>query len=270
MASSRPWRSFWVLTAAALVGALTSATVAHGEHLGPADKNCSNFQTWQEANGFFLNAGPGDPHHLDSNHDGVPCESLPGAPGGASSAPSNTPRPAATRRPTATPVPTATPTAAPTEAPTPTRPAARPSTTGSPMAAAPAVTSPTVRSPGASPGSANERVLSPDPGVQDSPVSTELDPEAPRIPDAAGAPADGTRNLPPPAERWLLVVSTAEVVGEAGDFVRLAEPGQWMAVVETRDGWVRVVAGEDGPLVRWIRLDERVQIVVRERGTSAP
>ena len=50
------------------------------------DRNCSDFATWQEAQNFFLSeGGPSqDPHGLDRNGDGVPCESLPGAPGGES------------------------------------------------------------------------------------------------------------------------------------------------------------------------------------------
>ena len=48
---------------------------------GP-DRNCSRFDTWQEANAFFLAAGGpnSDPHRLDANSDGVPCENLSGAP----------------------------------------------------------------------------------------------------------------------------------------------------------------------------------------------
>ena len=47
-----------------------------------ADANCSDFETWIEANEFFLQAGgpEGDPHRLDNDRDGIPCESLPGAP----------------------------------------------------------------------------------------------------------------------------------------------------------------------------------------------
>ena len=46
------------------------------------DRNCSDFDTWQEAHDFFLSEGgpDNDPHGLDGNNDGVPCESLPGAP----------------------------------------------------------------------------------------------------------------------------------------------------------------------------------------------
>ena len=46
------------------------------------DVNCSDFETWPEANQFFIQAGGpnSDPHRLDGNNDGVPCQSLPGAP----------------------------------------------------------------------------------------------------------------------------------------------------------------------------------------------
>ena len=46
------------------------------------DVNCSDFETWIESNQFFIQAGGpnSDPHGLDGNNDGVPCQSLPGAP----------------------------------------------------------------------------------------------------------------------------------------------------------------------------------------------
>jgi|GEM_PF-1803780 len=43
---------------------------------GP-DRDCSDFRTQAEAQAFFEAAGPGDPHRLDSDGDGVACESLP-------------------------------------------------------------------------------------------------------------------------------------------------------------------------------------------------
>ena len=48
---------------------------------GP-DRNCGDFDTWDEANAFFLAAGGPDEdrHRLDSDRDGTPCTSLPGAP----------------------------------------------------------------------------------------------------------------------------------------------------------------------------------------------
>jgi hypothetical protein len=41
------------------------------------DRNCSDFDTQPEAQSFFEAAGPGDPHRLDRDNDGVACESLP-------------------------------------------------------------------------------------------------------------------------------------------------------------------------------------------------
>ena len=50
----------------------------------PGDSvNCGDFATWAEANGWFWKfkqAGFGDAGKLDSNGDGLPCESLSGAP----------------------------------------------------------------------------------------------------------------------------------------------------------------------------------------------
>ena len=65
--------------------------------------NCSDFDTWAEAQAFFESeGGPGsDPHRLDRNDDGIACESLPGAPG--KPAPSTTPA-------SAVPTPTSEPT----------------------------------------------------------------------------------------------------------------------------------------------------------------
>lgn len=46
------------------------------------DRDCSDFATQQEAQAFFNQAGPGDPHNLDADGDGRACESLPSG-GGA-------------------------------------------------------------------------------------------------------------------------------------------------------------------------------------------
>jgi endonuclease YncB( thermonuclease family) len=42
------------------------------------DRDCSDFGSQAEAQRFFERAGPGDPHRLDGDGDGVACESLPG------------------------------------------------------------------------------------------------------------------------------------------------------------------------------------------------
>ena len=45
-----------------------------------SDCDCGDFATWAEAK-FIFDAYPGDPFGLDgSDNDGIPCESLPGAP----------------------------------------------------------------------------------------------------------------------------------------------------------------------------------------------
>ncbi len=46
-------------------------------------RNCSDFDTWEEAQAFFESEGgpASDPHNLDGNDDGIACQSLPGAPG---------------------------------------------------------------------------------------------------------------------------------------------------------------------------------------------
>lgn len=48
----------------------------------PADADCGDFATWQAANAFYRYwyTWYGDFSDLDGNADGVPCESLPGAP----------------------------------------------------------------------------------------------------------------------------------------------------------------------------------------------
>ena len=43
---------------------------------GP-DRDCGDFRTQSQAQRFFEAAGPGDPHRLDGDGDGVACESLP-------------------------------------------------------------------------------------------------------------------------------------------------------------------------------------------------
>ncbi|WP_152415411.1 thermonuclease family protein [Caenispirillum salinarum] len=42
-----------------------------------ADKDCSDFASQAEAQAFFNSAGTGDPHRLDGDENGRPCERLP-------------------------------------------------------------------------------------------------------------------------------------------------------------------------------------------------
>lgn len=44
---------------------------------GGGDCNCGDFATHAEAQAFFDSQGPGDPHGLDADDDGIACESLP-------------------------------------------------------------------------------------------------------------------------------------------------------------------------------------------------
>ena len=71
--------------------------------------NCSDFETWSEAQSFYESeGGPGsDPHRLDGDGDGVACQSLPGSP---NKEPEPTPTAVAAQR---------TPAASPTPAPAP-------------------------------------------------------------------------------------------------------------------------------------------------------
>lgn len=126
---------------------------------GP-DRDCGDFDTYQEALAFYLAAGgpAEDPHNLDSNGDGKPCDSLPRsrfqgqsammAVSGFSSsvpvsfhpravqfpvAPTLAPTPAPIPEPTPAPVPIPVPTAAPTPTLVPT-PASTPPPTSTPTA----------------------------------------------------------------------------------------------------------------------------------------
>ena len=40
------------------------------------DLDCLDFVNWLQAQQFFENSGPGDPHRLDADSDGVACENL--------------------------------------------------------------------------------------------------------------------------------------------------------------------------------------------------
>ena len=123
---------------------------------GP-DRNCSDFDTWAEAQAFYEAAGgpETDRHRLDRDRNGVACESLPGAPSQgtatqvpatatarpraratstpAPATPTPRPRPTSTPRPaTATPEPAPTPTFTPTATPTPSAHTATPTATPTP------------------------------------------------------------------------------------------------------------------------------------------
>jgi hypothetical protein len=58
----------------------TQPPPSQGQTYPPGDAfNCSDFTTYAQAKAY-LDAVPGDPSKLDQDKDGIPCESLPGAP----------------------------------------------------------------------------------------------------------------------------------------------------------------------------------------------
>ncbi len=54
----------------------SSGAVSNPQMVGK-DRDCGDFLTQKQAQIFFENHRPGDPHKLDGNADGVACESLP-------------------------------------------------------------------------------------------------------------------------------------------------------------------------------------------------
>ena len=63
--------SFVVMVATVVLAAAASPVSA-------ADKDCSDFSTWKQAQRFYKkHGGPRyDPHRLDADRDGIACESL--------------------------------------------------------------------------------------------------------------------------------------------------------------------------------------------------
>lgn len=49
---------------------------ANEVELPSQDYDCADFSSQGEAQDFFEEAGPGDPHGLDRDEDGIACESL--------------------------------------------------------------------------------------------------------------------------------------------------------------------------------------------------
>jgi hypothetical protein len=64
------------LSAAALATAIALAFAA--APVSAADKDCSDFNTWRQAQNFYKkHGGPRyDPHRLDGDDDGIACEAL--------------------------------------------------------------------------------------------------------------------------------------------------------------------------------------------------
>lgn len=59
-------------TAAAVALLLSIDTGVYAQ----SDMDCKDFSSWREAQEFYERSGPGDPHDLDRDRDGVACESL--------------------------------------------------------------------------------------------------------------------------------------------------------------------------------------------------
>lgn len=66
-------RRFAVLLATGALVAVVAAPPAPA-----ADKDCSDFKSWRQAQNFYKkHGGPKrDPHRLDADHDGIACEDL--------------------------------------------------------------------------------------------------------------------------------------------------------------------------------------------------
>lgn len=62
---------------ALLLATLGLTTLAQAPVQAFNDRNCDDFNTQAAAQTFFNNAGPGDPHGLDADNNGIACESNP-------------------------------------------------------------------------------------------------------------------------------------------------------------------------------------------------
>jgi hypothetical protein len=65
-------KAMTAVLASAVVLAFTAAPAT------AADKDCSDFSSWRQAQKFYKkHGGPKyDPHRLDADHDGIACEDL--------------------------------------------------------------------------------------------------------------------------------------------------------------------------------------------------
>ena len=59
----------------ALTGLLLLVS-ASAPSVAQADRDCGDFNSWREAQDFYEQSGPGDPHGLDRDNDGIACETL--------------------------------------------------------------------------------------------------------------------------------------------------------------------------------------------------
>ena len=66
------WLGLLLGTAASVL-----ALIALPDASPAADRDCSDFANQKQAQQFFEMNQPGDPHDLDGDNDGIPCESNP-------------------------------------------------------------------------------------------------------------------------------------------------------------------------------------------------
>lgn len=59
-----------------IILALAMMAIALPAFAQGADRDCSDFSSWAEAQAFYDRSGPGDPHRLDADNDGIACETL--------------------------------------------------------------------------------------------------------------------------------------------------------------------------------------------------
>jgi LPXTG-motif cell wall-anchored protein len=70
-------KSMWRVAVTAAVGTMASVAIATAASAGHVqDLDCADFATQQEAQAE-LARDPSDPHRLDADNDGKPCEHLP-------------------------------------------------------------------------------------------------------------------------------------------------------------------------------------------------
>ncbi len=53
-----------------------ATSTAGSEQFAAGDRDCRDFDTWWQAQLFYMRHWPGDPHRLDGDHDLIACESL--------------------------------------------------------------------------------------------------------------------------------------------------------------------------------------------------
>lgn len=58
------------------VAAVVTLPVFAGAAAAQVDLDCNDFPSHEQAQAYFLQAGPGDPHNLDEDDDGVACDLL--------------------------------------------------------------------------------------------------------------------------------------------------------------------------------------------------